>query len=110
MSTTFGILIKTTDEVVEVAHRYSIGRGMVMITIHNSLVHLLPEETELIPLDNSSQGINTVGDLLEQWEKNMKPHEINCLTCKHKEVSRHVEPCYGCKVNEKYYNYESNCN
>lgn len=70
MSTTFGVLILTTDEVIEVAHRYSIGQGKVIITIKNLLVHLLPKETNLIPLDNTSQGINTIEDLLNQWNNN----------------------------------------
>ena len=72
MSTTFGILIPTTNEVVEIAHRYNSGQGKVMITIKDSLVHLLPKETELIPLDNTSQGIFTINDLLNQWKNNGK--------------------------------------
>ena len=72
MSTTFGILIPTTSEVVEVAHRYGVGNNRAMITISNPLVHLLPRDTSLIPLDNSSQGISTVEDLLSQWDDNNK--------------------------------------
>lgn len=64
MSTTFGIHIPQTDEVVEVAYRSS------GVRILNPLVYLLPLDTPVIPLDNTAQGINTVEDLL-------KEHSIN---------------------------------
>jgi hypothetical protein len=36
-------------------------------------------------------------ELVESIEKLCKiPPVINCATCKHQEVSKHVEPCYGC--------------
>ena len=56
MSTTFGIVIKS--EVIEIARRFG---GEVYFT--NTLAHLLPNDTKVEPLDNSAQGIYTVGDI-----------------------------------------------
>ena len=60
MSTTFGIRIPTTGEVIEVAYR--MGR----VIWGNPLAHLLPDETKVIPLDNTAQGIYTIGDIKKQ--------------------------------------------
>ena len=35
------------------------------------------------------------------------PIVIDCSTCKHNAVSKYVEPCYGCRDNDSYDNYES---
>jgi len=35
------------------------------------------------------------------------PVVIDCSTCKHREVSKYVEPCYGCRDNDGYDNHES---
>ncbi len=67
MSTTFGV--KTKDDVVEVAFR---SNGMRFI---NELAELLPNETEVIPLDNTAQGVYTIGDVkkeIEQTDPNAK--------------------------------------
>jgi len=74
MSTTFGITIKKTcpfgggtyDEDIEVAFR----SGTIRFT--NDLAHLLPDETPVKPLDNSHQGIFTIGDI----KASMKEEEI----------------------------------
>ena len=60
MSTTFGIRIPTTGEVVEVAFR---SNG---ISWSNKLAHLLPDETKVEALDNTPQGIYTVGDIKQK--------------------------------------------
>ena len=65
MSTTFGVRIKKTcscgegtyDEDIKVAFR---SNG---IRFTNDLAHLLPNDTPVIPLDNSPQGIFTIGDI-----------------------------------------------
>ena len=62
MSTTFGVEIKNGD-IVEVAFR---SNGMRFI---NELAHLLPDDTIVIALDNSQQGVNTIGDVKEAIEK-----------------------------------------
>ena len=63
MSTTFGIRIPTTGEVIEVAYRTNYVRWK------NKLAHLLPNETKVEPLDNSAQGIYTIGDIKKQIEE-----------------------------------------
>ena len=63
MSTYFGIKVPGYEKPVEVAFRYGKGKGKIGIDILNPLVLLLPDETPLIALDNTSQGIETVKDL-----------------------------------------------
>ena len=66
MSTTFGVEIKDDDgigDVVEVAFR---SNGMRFI---NPLAHLLPDDTPVIALDNTSQGVYTIGDIKVAIEK-----------------------------------------
>ena len=57
MSTTFGVDIDS-DEPVDVAHRTSAGIIWV-----NKLAHLLPDDTKVIALNNTAQGIHTIGDI-----------------------------------------------
>jgi hypothetical protein len=61
MSTTFGVKVK--DNVVEVAFR---SNGIRFI---NELAELLPDDTPVIPLDNTPQGIHTIGDVKKEIEK-----------------------------------------
>jgi hypothetical protein len=61
MSTTFAI--KVEDNEIEVARRRGIGNGKVAIIWLNELVKILPNETPVIPIDNSPQGVETLGDL-----------------------------------------------
>ena len=69
MSTTFGVRINrkiiptmATDEIVEVAFR---SNGM---RFTNELAHLLPDDTPVIALDNSQQGVYTIGDIKAKIE------------------------------------------
>lgn len=64
MSTTFGIAIPTIKYVEEIAFRHGIGQGLVQINILNPLIFNLPENTPVIALDNTNQGINTIGDII----------------------------------------------
>lgn len=61
MSTTFAI--EVGEKQVEVARRRGIGNGEVIIIWLNELVELLPDEIPVIPMDNTSQGVETLGDL-----------------------------------------------
>jgi|MGYP003981693953 hypothetical protein len=61
MSTTFGVKVK--DNVVEVAFR---SNGIRFI---NELAELLPDDTPVIPLDNTAQGVYTIGDVKKEIEK-----------------------------------------
>jgi hypothetical protein len=65
MSTTFGIVIPTkeNEEPIEIAHRHGIGNGKVAIDWLNPLAYLLPDDTPVIPLDNTAQGVYTIGDI-----------------------------------------------
>ena len=63
MSTTFGVAIKNNnkiEDVVEVAFR---SNGM---RFTNTLAQMLPDETPVIALDNSQQGVHTIGDIKEE--------------------------------------------
>ena len=64
MSTTFGVNIKNRDqdEIAEVAFR---SNGMRFI---NELAELLPDDTPVIPLDNTAQGVHTIGDIKRKIE------------------------------------------
>jgi len=86
MSTTFGIfkigndIVSTTDdtafdnapfmEKVEIARRVGTKNGAQM-HFTNELANLLPPDTEVVALDNSAQGIETIGDIIEHI-KNQK--------------------------------------
>ena len=61
MSTTFGVKVK--DNVVEIAFR---SNGMRFI---NELAELLSDDTPVIPLDNTAQGVHTIGDVKKEIEK-----------------------------------------
>ncbi len=68
MSTTFGIKVPSLSdegefEEVEIAFRSSYIRWI------NPLAQLLPDDTKVIPLDNSAQGIYTIGDLKDVISK-----------------------------------------
>ena len=68
MSTTFGVDIASGD-IIEVAFR---SNGMRFI---NVLAPLLPEDTPVVALDNTPQGIYTIGDIkraIEQTDPNAK--------------------------------------
>ena len=62
MSTLFGVAIpgKGKKEVIEIAFR---SNG---IRFTNPLAELLPDETPVIPLDNTAQGIFTIGDIKKE--------------------------------------------
>lgn len=66
MSTTFGIKVPSLydagEEEIEVAFRGN-NTGIYWI---NELAHLLSDDTKVIPLDNTAQGIYTIGDIKEE--------------------------------------------
>lgn len=47
---------------------------------------------------------------IAEWIKSefveRKPIVRDCGTCKHQEVSKYVEPCYGCRDNDTFAHYE----
>ena len=70
MSTTFGVIDKVTFDTVEVARRVGISTDKSAITItalgELSLFILknMDPETEVVAMDNNSQGIHTIGDII----------------------------------------------
>jgi hypothetical protein len=70
MSTTFAIIDKVTYDTVKVARRVgrSTGESKVTITALGELslfiLKNMDPETEVIAIDNSSQGIHTIGDII----------------------------------------------
>lgn len=78
MSTTFGVRIPKTGELVEVAFRSK------TIIWENPLAPLLHDDTEVEPLNNTAQGIYTIGDIKDAIVKKEKRESID-------EVVRYLE-------------------
>ena len=55
------------------------------------------------PLDETEY-VDSIKDKLKLF---FIPVVMDCSTCKHKAVSKYVEPCYGCRDNDGYDNFES---
>jgi len=60
MGTTFAVEIE--KQIIPIAKRVNNG-GAVSIYFTNSIAPLLPENTEVIAVDNTDLGIKTVGDI-----------------------------------------------
>jgi hypothetical protein len=58
MSTTFGIKIPSTGKIKPIARR--VGTS---VWFTEPIAELLPNELEVIAIDNTSQGIYTIGDI-----------------------------------------------
>ena len=69
MSTTFGIKIPSTGETQPIARRRGIGNGKVSVYFIEPLAELLPDEMEVEAIDNSPQGIFTIGDIKKAIEE-----------------------------------------
>jgi hypothetical protein len=61
MSTTFGIKIPSTGEIKPIARR--VGTS---VWFTEPIAELLPNDLEVIAIDNTSQGIYTIGDIKKQ--------------------------------------------
>ena len=61
MSTTFGIILKSGEE-RPIARRVGGTNGAEM-WFTDELAEMLPDSTPVKPLDNSAQGIYTIGDI-----------------------------------------------
>ena len=70
MSTTFGIIDQVTFDTVEIARRVGISTDKSDVTITSLgevplfILRNMAPETEVVAMDNSSQGIHTVGDII----------------------------------------------
>lgn len=61
MSTTFAIKKYLPARTVKVAHRHSKGKGLLGLTWLTKKDY--PDNTKVFPLDNTAQGVQTIGDL-----------------------------------------------
>lgn len=61
MSTTFGIITKSGEE-RPIARRVG-GKNGAEMWFTDDLAEMLPDSTPVEPLDNSAQGIYTIGDI-----------------------------------------------
>jgi hypothetical protein len=71
MSTTFGVKIPSTGKIIPIARRVGIGNGKVRLNWVEPLGELLPNDLEVVAIDNSNQGINCIGDI----KKHIKEQE-----------------------------------
>ena len=69
MSTTFGVKIPSTGETQPIARRIGIGNGKVSVYFTEPLAELLPDDTKVEAMDNSPQGIFTIGDIKEKMKE-----------------------------------------
>jgi len=68
MSTTFAVKVPSLyDE--EVIEEIDVAFRSNYIRWENPLAQLLPDETEVIPTDNSAQGIYTIGDIKKKMNE-----------------------------------------
>jgi hypothetical protein len=65
MSTTFGVKIPSTGEVIPIARRMN---GNINFT--NPLAELLKDKTKVIAMNNSPQGVYTIKDLKDGQSNN----------------------------------------
>jgi hypothetical protein len=84
MSTTFGVKVdtkftgyelypydaETNSQEEEGIYKIAFRSGNIIFT--NPIAHLLPDETPVIPLDNTAQGIYTIGDIKKHIEGQWK--------------------------------------
>ena len=74
MSTTFGVILKDGGN-AEIARR--VGKGVLgaEMWFTDPMAELLSDETKVVPLDNSAQGIHTIGDIRAHIKKQKKAEE-----------------------------------
>ncbi len=70
MATTFGVKIPTEHRFyTEIAYRFSgLGNHIRIFIYDKELFDKLPDETEVMALDNTPQGIFTIGDIRKQLD------------------------------------------
>ena len=70
MSTTFGVIDKVTGDTMEIARRVGISTDESKVTITSLgelplfILRNMDQETEVVAMDNNSQGIRTIGDII----------------------------------------------
>ena len=76
MSTTFGIKIPSTGDIIPVAKRVGIGNGEVSVYFINPLAELLNDDLEVVTIDNTQQGVFTIGDIKNLIKKENETDSI----------------------------------
>lgn len=71
MSTTFGVKVPSQEDIVSVAFR---GNGGYFY-FTKPLAELLPDDTKVIAMDNSPQGIFTIGDIKNEINKRISTNQ-----------------------------------
>jgi hypothetical protein len=66
MSTIFSVKVVERDQMIQVAYRNNSGEFSWLST----LAILLPDDTEVIAIDNTPQGILTIGDIRKKIKGN----------------------------------------
>lgn len=66
MSTIFSVKVVERDQMIQVAYRNNSGEFSWLST----LAILLPDDTEIIAIDNTPQGIFTIGDIRKKIKGN----------------------------------------
>ena len=74
MSTTFGVILKDGGT-AEIARRVGGGVLGAIVWFTDPMAELLSDETEVVPLDNTAQGIHTIGDIRAHIEKQKRAEE-----------------------------------
>lgn len=74
MSTTFAVKLKD-GSLKDIARR--VGRGILGVELRftDEMAELLPDETKVIPTDNSAQGVFTIGDIRSHIRKQEQAEE-----------------------------------
>jgi hypothetical protein len=74
MSTTFAVKLKD-GSLKDIARR--VGRGVLGVELRftDEMAELLPDETKVVPTDNSAQGIFTIGDIRSHIRKQEQAEE-----------------------------------
>ncbi len=72
MSTTFGVKIPSTGKIEPIARRVGRGLGKVEVWFTNPLAEILDDKLDVIPIDNSHQGIYTIRDIKDKIKLNDK--------------------------------------
>ena len=70
MSTTFGVKVPSIyygEELEEIEIAFRSNNSVIW---KNPLAQLLPDDLEVIPLDNTAQGIHTIGDIKKRIREN----------------------------------------
>ena len=75
MSTTFGIITKSGEE-RPIARRVGTTNGAEM-WFTDELAEMLPDNTPVEPLDNTAQGIYTIGDIKKHINQNKEDDKRN---------------------------------